>query len=235
MELGGNAPALVLYDADLALAANIITALKFSNAGQICVAPNRIFVDSKVYEDFKTHIVALAETTEVGFDKNLDIHTGPVINQKSWIRLKKLVDDAVLKGAQLLLGGDRPSNQVKGHFFSPTILSGVTDQMQIYHEEIFGPIISLISFNDEKDLTERSNLNNDGGLVAYVFTDNEKKAELIGRELHFGEIQINGVKYDIDLPHGGIGQSGFGHDCSKLALNDYHIVKRISKANKYVS
>ena len=235
MELGGNAPALVLYDADLALAANTIAALKFSNAGQICVAPNRIFVDSKVYEDFKTHIVGLAETTEVGFDKNSDIHTGPVINQKSWIRLKKLVDDAVMKGAQLLIGGDRPSNQVRGHFFSPTILSGVTDQMQIYHEEIFGPIISLISFNDEKDLTERSNLNNDGGLVAYVFTDNEKKAELIGRELHFGEIQINGVKYDIDLPHGGIGQSGFGHDCSKLALNDYHIVKRISKANKYVS
>ena len=82
MELGGNAPALVLYDADLALAANIITALKFSNAGQICVAPNRIFVDSKVYEDFKTHIVALAETTEVGFDKNLDIHTFKTLNNE---------------------------------------------------------------------------------------------------------------------------------------------------------
>ena len=103
--------------------------------------------------------------------------------------------------------------------------------MQVYQQETFGPIVSLISFSEETDLLKMANDCDEGGLTAYIFTTNQTRAEFYASKLRYGEIQINGVKYDIDLPHGGIGQSGIGHDCSSLALQDYLIQKRITCSN----
>ena len=102
--------------------------------------------------------------------------------------------------------------------------------MDIYRQEIFGPVIGMLSFADENRLASKANDCEDGGLTAYVFTRDLARAERYARALRYGEVQINGVKYDIDLPHGGVGQSGIGHDCSYLALHDYLSIKRITRA-----
>ena len=230
MELGGNAPVFVFEDADLDLAADIITDLKFSNAGQICVSPNRIFVADAVREDFTQKIVDRATVAKVGFDKTSDITTGPVIDARAWTRLKGLVDDAVSDGATLLEGGDRPAGLDAGHYFAPTVLTDVSETMEVYRQETFGPIVSIVSFETEDNLLHMANDCEEGGLTAYIFTRDLARAEHYAILLRYGEIQINGVKYDIDLPHGGIGQSGIGHDCSALALHDYLVQKRITRA-----
>jgi succinate-semialdehyde dehydrogenase/glutarate-semialdehyde dehydrogenase len=230
MELGGNAPVLVFEDADLDLAADIVTGVKFSNAGQICVSPNRVFVAKAVLEAFTQKVVDRARAAKVGFDKHANITTGPVIDESAWTRLKGLVDDAVAGGATLLAGGERPTGMNAGHFLAPTVLAGVTETMAVYREETFGPIVSIVPFDDKTDLLRMANDCEEGGLTAYVFTRDLARAEHFSAHLRYGEIQINGVKYDIDLPHGGIGQSGVGHDCSALALHDYLVQKRITRA-----
>ncbi|MCJ7874057.1 aldehyde dehydrogenase family protein [Phaeobacter sp. J2-8] len=230
MELGGNAPVLVFNDADLDRAADIVTTVKFNNAGQICVTPNRVFVERGVYDAFRDKVVARAKAAKVGFDRNADILTGPMIDGRAWKRVKGLIDDAVAKGATVLAGGDRPAGLEKGHFLAPTVLDGVTAEMQIYQNEIFGPVVSLIPFDDRDTILDRANEGDEGGLASYIFTADLALAEQMAHGLRYGEVQVNGVKYDIYLPHGGIGQSGIGHDCSRLALNDYLVVKRISRA-----
>lgn len=230
MELGGNAPVLVFADADLELAADIVSAVKFNNAGQICVAPNRVFVEAAIAEEFTAKIVARAKATKVGFDKAQAIVTGPLIDARAWKRVKGLIDDAVGQGATLLAGGDRPEGLGHGNFLAPTVLSGVTDKMEIFKNEIFGPVVSLIVFDDHATLLDRANGEDIGGLNSYIFTCDIAKAERFAAGLNVGEVQINGVKYDIDLPHGGVGQSGIGHDCSPLALQDYLNVKRVTRA-----
>ena len=100
--------------------------------------------------------------------------------------------------------------------------------MEVYKQETFGPIVSIIPFSDDRRLADMANDCEEGGLTAYIFTRNQTLAEYYSSILRYGEIQVNGVKYDIDLPHGGFGQSGIGHDCSSLALNDYLVQKRIT-------
>ncbi|SNT76245.1 aldehyde dehydrogenase family protein [Paracoccus seriniphilus] len=235
MELGGNAPALVFDDADVDQAVATLCGVKFSNAGQICVSPNRVFVHRRVLDSFTAKAVAHAKGATVGWDREADITTGPLINRKAFLRNKTLVDDAVEKGARLLAGGDRPASLSRGHYLAPTVLADVDDRMKVYRQESFGPIISIIPFDDDTPLAEMANDGEEGGLTAYVFTRDLARAEHYASLLRYGEIQINGVKYDIDLPHGGIGQSGIGHDCSALALHDYLVLKRVTRALPSVS
>lgn len=228
MELGGNAPVLVCKDADLEQAADIVSALKFNNAGQICVTPNRVFVDESVAEAFKAKVVERAQARSVGWGVRSEYNTGPLIDGKAWDRVDGLVQEAIADGAKLLVGGGRPEGLDRGFFYSPTVLDGVNSSMRIYREEIFGPVVSLIEFSDEEAVLKEAN-DTDAGLTAYVFTQDLAKADRFAARLRFGEIQINGVKYGIDLPHGGIKQSGISCDCSHLALEDYLAPKRISR------
>jgi len=229
MELGGNAPVLVFGDADLDLAADIVCALKFGNAGQICVTPNRVFVATEVADTFAKKVVARAKAVKIGFNKNAAIDMGPVIDGFAWQRIDGLVKEAVKNGAQLMTGGDRPAALESGYFYAPTVLNKVDDTMRIYREEIFGPVISLIEFTDDAQVLKAAN-DTEAGLTAYVFSRDLQQAERCADKLRFGEVQINGVKYGIDLPHCGLKQSGIGVDCSHLALHDYLAPKRVSRA-----
>lgn len=230
MELGGNAPVLVFSDADLDLAADVITALKFGNSGQICVAPNRVFAEAAVAEALSQKIVERATAVRVGFGRDEAIDMGPLIDARARVRIEALVADAMAEGAQLLAGGRAPEGLSGDAFYAPTVLGRVTASMRIAREEVFGPVVNLMVTPDGEEAMLRAANDTDAGLTAYVFTADAERARRCARALRFGEVQVNGVKYAINLPHGGFKQSGVGVDCSHFALDDYFAIKRISTA-----
>ncbi|EYT56599.1 aldehyde dehydrogenase [Leucobacter sp. UCD-THU] len=227
MELGGNAPALVFNDADLDLAVDIVAGLKFKNAGQICVTPNRVFVHTDIADTFTDMVVQRAETVRIGFGPEGTVDMGPLIEGSALNRIKGLVDDAVAKGATVLTGGGRAESENGGTYFQPTVLRDVTPDMRIYREEIFGPVVSILTFEDEQEALSQAN-DTDAGLSSFIFTPDADRIDRVSRGLRFGEVQVNGVKYGMDMPHGGIKQSGLGHDGSRYALHDYLALKRVS-------
>lgn len=231
MELGGNAPAIVFADADLDLAATLICGLKFSNSGQICVAPNRVLVEQSVFDEFAAKIVRHAGEVKIGHGRGSGATMGPLINGAARERIEGWVNEAIAQGASVLHGGRRPTNQPKGFYYEPTVLTGVTTAMRVCSDEVFGPVVSLLSFKDESDALAQANAT-DAGLSSFVFTRDHSRALRVSAALEFGEVMINGAKYGIDLPHGGIKQSGLGHDCSHLALHDYLTVKRITTSRR---
>ena len=232
MELGGNAPFIIFEDADFDKALDLAVILSFWNSGQICVAANRIFVHKNIYDKFLKAFVKRTSELKLGFGvkENPDVFMGPVVSRSDRDRMFDLVDDAVSKGATLEYGGEIPEGfPEKGNWIEPTVLSGMTSDMRVFREETFGPIAPIMCFETDDEVLALAN-DTEYGLASYIFTNNHKRIERFTDALEFGEIQINGVKYAIYLPHGGIKNSGIGHDCSHLALDDYLVKKRISTA-----
>ena len=227
MELGGNAPFIIFDDADIDTAINIGAAIKFGNCGQICVAANRFFVHEKVHDKFLKGLIDKAKNLKIGYSEDLDFEIGPLISKKSRDRISNLIKNTIDSGGNLEYGGGIP--KMNGNWFEPTVISGINESMSIFHEEIFGPVASIIKFKNEDEVLNQAN-KTQYGLASYLFTRDKKRIDKFVDELDFGEIHVNGIKYDIYLPHGGIKQSGVGHDCSELALEDYLIKKRISIA-----
>ncbi|NRT14982.1 succinate-semialdehyde dehydrogenase/glutarate-semialdehyde dehydrogenase [Flavobacterium sp. 28A] len=232
MELGGNAPFIVFEDADFDTALNLAIGLKFGNSGQICVAANRIFVHKNIYDKFLAAYIDRASKIKLGFsiDPNETVDMGPVVDRKARNRMFDLVADAVSKGAKLEYGGKIPEGfPENGNWMEPTVVSGITTDSRLFREETFGPVAGIMSFDTDDEVLEMAN-DTEYGLASYLFTNNHKRIQRFTEDLDFGEIQINGVKYAIYLPHGGIKNSGIGHDCSHLALDDYLVKKRVSTA-----
>jgi succinate-semialdehyde dehydrogenase/glutarate-semialdehyde dehydrogenase len=152
---------------------------------------------------------------------------GPLVNRQGQKRMKDIVSDAITKGATIETGGKIPEDFDKGYWFEPTVLSNVTTDMVAYQQETFGPIAPIFKFKTDEEALELAN-DTEYGLASYLFTKNVERQARFANELQFGEVQINGVKYAIYLPHGGIKNSGIGHDCSVLALDDYLIKKRVT-------
>lgn len=229
MELGGNAPFIVFEDADFDKALDLAIGLKFGNSGQICVAANRIYIHETIYDQFLAAYIQRAKSLKLGFGKDEKPDMGPVVTRSDRDRMFDLVDDAIAKGAKLETGGKIPEGKEIGNWIEPTVLSGVTSEMRVVQEEIFGPVAPIIKFSNDEEVLELAN-DTEYGLASYIFTNNHARIERFSTELQFGEVQVNGVKYSIYLPHGGIKNSGIGHDCSHLALDDYLVKKRISIA-----
>lgn len=232
MELGGNAPFIIFDDADFETALNLAVVLSFWNSGQICVAANRIFVHKNIYDKFLKAFIKRTSELKIGFGikENPDVFMGPVVSRSDRDRMFDLVDDAINKGAKLEYGGKIPKGFPEGgNWIEPTVVSGITPEMNLFRQETFGPVAGIMSFETDDEVLALAN-DTEYGLASYIFTNNHKRIERFTDELEFGEIQINGVKYAIYLPHGGIKNSGIGHDCSHLALDDYLVKKRISTA-----
>ena len=227
MELGGNAPAIVCEDADLSRALTDLSALKFGNCGQICVAPNRIFVHRSVYREFVDRFVEKASQQVVGFGRDSNISMGPLIDERAQRRMKQLVQTTLDEGAKLECGGKIPEDKKEGFFFEPTVFSDVRPEMTIFREEIFGPLASIIPFDDDEEALAMAN-DSTVGLSSYVYSNNINRVNFFSTGLEVGEVHVNGFKYAIYLPHGGVKESGLGHDCSHLALDDYLSKKRIT-------
>lgn len=227
LELGGNAPVLVFPDSDLDRAAREVAALKFGNCGQICVSPNRVFVHSDVLEEFARRLRQQAGQVRVGFGRENQPTMGPLIDGRARERVHALVTEALREGARLVCGGEMPPEAQKGFFYPPTVLQNVSSEMRVAREEIFGPVAALLPFNDEENVVQEAN-RTEHGLVAYLYTQDVRRCQRVAEQLEFGEVMINGFKYDIYLPHGGVKESGIGKDCSHFSLDDYLVKKRIT-------
>jgi len=229
MELGGNAPFIVFEDAAIDKALDLAIGIKFGNSGQICVAANRFFVHSSLYDTFLEKYIERVNKIKLGFGIDQKPDMGPMVTRNDRDRMFELIEDAVAKGGKVLIGGKIPSGKETGNWMEPTVISGMTTEMRLFQEETFGPIAPFMSFDNDEEVLALAN-DTEFGLASYIFTDSNERIHYFSEQLAFGEVQVNGVKYAIYLPHGGIKNSGIGHDCSHLALEDYLVKKRISIA-----
>jgi acyl-CoA reductase-like NAD-dependent aldehyde dehydrogenase len=201
LELGGKAPALVLEDADIELAAKQCISGAFKFSGQRCDAISRIFVDKKVAAKFSKKILKEAKKWKMGDPHDEDVKIGPLINQKAVDKVDLLVKDAKKKGAKVLLGGKK----AYGFFYEPTVLDKVTPKMKIAWEETFGPVVTIIPVKDYEEMIKLAN-ESEFGLDASVFTKDVDKALDAGMRLEDGTVNINAA------PAHGIGNFPFGGD-----------------------
>jgi acyl-CoA reductase-like NAD-dependent aldehyde dehydrogenase len=224
LELGGDAPVLVFEDADLDAAVADIVGLKLANAGQICVAPNRVFIHESIYEAFIEKAKALMESYRFLGDSGSGPELSPLCTEAS---LEQMVDfcQPANHGGTVVTGGKRAERL--GYFLEPTLIKDVDRSSKLTCEEIFGPIMPVMPFNDSEDIFAVAN-DTVYGLSAYVYTESLSRALEAEKRLLFGNILINEAFYSLQLPHGGLKQSGFGKDVSRLALDDYYDIKRIS-------
>jgi len=215
VELGGNAPVVVYPDADVVDAANKTVDLKFANCGQVCVSPNRCFVHASVYDEFVAAAKARAAETTMG----------PLISDKARQYVLGLVESAVADGAEVVCGGKAVDGP--GFFMEPTVLSNVVTKMKVAYEEIFGPVLPIIKYTDADDEIALAN-DTEYGLAAYVFTSGLKNGLRAARDIKAGSVCVNEPHYSVQLPHGGLKQSGVGKDCSRYSLEEYLTLKRVS-------
>jgi acyl-CoA reductase-like NAD-dependent aldehyde dehydrogenase len=215
VELGGNAPVLVYPDADLAKAAEKIVGLKFANTGQVCVSPNRCYVHDSILEEFTEKVLEITSSVEMG----------PMISSQERDNVLAMIDLAVKEGATIAAGGS--AKEGPGFFMQPTVLTGMTHGQTMCRKEIFGPVLPIYSFSDDEDEIALANDVSEG-LAAYVFTSNLSKALKAAQEIEAGSVCINEPHYSVELPHGGLKQSGVGKDCSRYSLEEYLTVKRVS-------
>ncbi len=227
LELGGNAPVVVMKDADVNVAANHTCDGKYGNSGQVCVAPNRIFVHEDVLDEFVSNVKQYVDNMSYDpKEKDGNVYIGPLVNSSAVERMESLVKDALSKGATLICGGAKPKDK-SGYYFEPTVLGNVNSDMIVYQEEIFGPIMPIIAFNDEDDIVKLAN-DTQYGLAAYIYTNDLKNAMNISKSIDSGSVCVNEPFYAFQLPHGGCKQSGIGKDCSKYSLIEYYTVQRVS-------
>jgi succinate-semialdehyde dehydrogenase/glutarate-semialdehyde dehydrogenase len=198
-------------------------------SGQICVSPNRFLIHEKVYDRFLKKFTERANKLITGFGIEEKPDMGPLVTSGDRERIFKMIEDDIASGAKLVTGGGIPKEKKTGNFIEPTILSGITPESRCFREEIFLPVAPMMKFSTLDEAIELGN-DTEYRLVSYIFSSNEKYIRRLSEELNFGEVMVNGVKYAIYLPHGGIKESGIGHDCSYLDLNDYLVMKRITTA-----
>ena len=228
LELGGNAPVIVYPDFDLETAAQRIVDLKLANAGQVCVSPNRCFVHRDQLNDFVAFATQRMAQYRYGAGAGEELRVGPVMTARHLQGLLEKVEYARQQGAQIVHGGARPPQKIcpRGHYMEPTL--AICDrEYELCREEIFGPILPVIAYNDEVDVIEWAN-DSPYGLASYVFTHDVEKANACAERLEYGSICINEPFYSIELPHGGLKQSGVGKDCSHLSLEEYFSIKRVT-------
>lgn len=230
LELGGHAPFIVFKDADLDKTADDLLASKFRNAGQTCVCTNRVYVHKSVVDKFSEIFAKKVRELVVGNGSDSGVTIGPLIDKAAVDKVESQVKDAVEKGAEVLVGGNRLSNgeYSKGNFFEPTILVNATHDMKISHEETFGPIAPIFSFETEKEAIEYAN-SSEYGLASYIFTKDASRIIRVSEALDYGIVGINDPMPTVaQAPFGGLKESGFGREGGRQGIEDYLEYKYLS-------
>ena len=223
LELGGKAPCIVFEDADLDLAVAGALHSRFDNCGQVCTCNERMYVQASIYDAFMTRFMEKVKALKMGDPSLEETDIGPKMNESGVVHMEKLVAESLAAGATLLSGGKRPTGAdfEKGFWYEPTILENVTQDMNIVHEEIFGPVLPVIKFEEYEEVINYAN-DCDYGLAAMVFTDDMNKIMRLHDDLEFGEIYINrGHGEQHQGFHNGLKLSGTGGEDGRYGLEQY--------------
>lgn len=226
MELGGNAPLIVFGDADLEVAVDGAVAAKMRNMGEACTAANRIFVHSSLAEDFSDKLAQRLGALVVGDGAAAGTDVGPLVEPKALDKVEALVADAVAKGARVLCGGNRPEGS--GYFYAPTVLAGVSPDAEMMHQEIFGPVAAVVSFETEDEVVALAN-DTPWGLAGYLFTQDLDRAFRVGEALQVGMVGLNtGIVSNPAAPFGGVKASGLGREGGTTGIEEFLETKYMS-------
>lgn len=223
MELGGNAPFIVFDDADIDAAVEGAMISKFRNAGQTCVCSNRLLVQDGIFDEFSKRLTQRVKALKVGDGTQADVAIGPLINDKASSNVMAMIDDAVNHGATVLAGGQRASAGER--FIEPTVLSDCKTSMQVFSDEIFGPVAPLFRFSTEDEAIKMAN-NTEVGLACYFYARDVGRIWRVAEALEYGIVGINeGAVSNPAAPFGGVKESGQGREGSKYGLDDYTEIK----------
>ena len=221
LELGGNAPFIVFDDADVDAAVKGAMVSKFRNSGQTCVCVNRLFAQDKVYEEFVAKLSSAVAALKVGNGLENGIEIGPLINKKGVEKVKQFVGDAVEKGAVIVQGG----KELNGLYYDPAVLSGVTSNMMIAKEEIFGPVAPVFRFSTEEEVIQMAN-DTEYGLASYFYSKDVSRCWRVAEALESGMVGINeGLISTTVAPFGGVKESGMGREGSKYGMDYFMEIK----------
>ena len=229
LELGGKSPTIVMPDADIELAAKGVAYGIFSSAGQACIAGSRLFVHHSIYDQFLKRLVEITKALRVGHPETAGVHLGSLINPKHLASVDAYVQLAKQEGGQVVVGGQAltDGDLAKGSYYLPTIITGLNNTAQTCQEEIFGPVLVVMKYDDEADLITQAN-DSCFGLAAGIWTENYRKAWQIARALEVGTVWINTYKkFSISAPFGGFKESGIGREKGRLGILSYMQQKSI--------
>lgn len=228
LELGGNAPVIVMPDVDLEQVTAGAVISKFRNNGQVCVAPQRFLVHRTVADAFADSVARRASGLRMGSGLDAEVQVGPLINARQRDRVEALVADAASHGVEVRAGGHRPAGLPHGYFFEPTVLSGVRPDMPVFQEEIFGPVMPVVTFDELDEALALAN-RTPYGLAAYVWTNDLRAAVKLSEGLEFGIVGVNEwAPHATEAPFGGWKQSGLGHESGAEGLAEYLETKLVS-------
>jgi succinate-semialdehyde dehydrogenase / glutarate-semialdehyde dehydrogenase len=231
MELGGNAPFLIFDDADLAAAVDGAMIAKFRNIGQACTAANRFIVHEAIADEFAARVTERVQAFKVGRGTEEGVQIGPLINADAVEKADALVRDATYRGAKVLTGGH--SIDGPGTFYEPTVVTGVRPGSEILREEIFGPVLSIVTFGDEDEAVRIAN-DTEYGLVGYAYTKDLARGQRLIESLQTGMLGLNvGVVSNAAAPFGGVKQSGIGREGGFEGIREYLSTKYTLTPNPF--
>jgi succinate-semialdehyde dehydrogenase/glutarate-semialdehyde dehydrogenase len=223
LELGGHAPAIVFADADLDHTVENIVASRFRHAGQTCICVQRVIAAASIAAELTARLEKRIARLRVGNGRDPEVEVGPLIHEGARQRVMEHLDDALARGARIVVGGRELNlpDPNRGCFFEPTLLDGVTPQMRVMSEETFGPLLTMSRFQTEAEAISLANAT-DYGLAAYLFTNDAARIHRLVERLHFGTIGINDTRIiHPALPFGGIGESGIGRENGAEGIDEY--------------
>ena len=225
MELSGHSPFIVFDDADIKKATDMAIAAKFRNNGQVCISPNRFYIQETKKDEFVNLFVEKTKKLKIGDGMDPSVQLGPITTKKRLNEIEELVETTKKEGAKVLLGGKRPSGFNKGYFYEPTIFDNVKDDFTIMKVEPFGPLVPMLSFKSFDEVIERAN-NHELGLSSYICTNSMETAHKASELMETGTVAVNTPQVALaEAPFGGIKQAGYGREGASMAIKDYLNVK----------
>ena len=225
MELSGHSPFIVFDDADINKATDMAITSKFRNNGQVCISPNRFYIQESKKDEFIESFISKAKKLKIGNGMDKDVDLGPLTTEKRLNEIEDLVEVTKKEGAKVLLGGKRPSGFNKGYFYEPTVFDNVNDDFTIMTQEPFGPLVPMLSFKNFDEVIDRAN-KNDLGLCSYICTNSMEQAHRASELMETGVVAVNTPVVAIaEAPFGGIKQTGYGREGGSNAIKDYLNVK----------
>ncbi len=227
LELGGKSAAIVCEDADPAQIVPALANASVINSGQACAAQTRILIPQSRYEEYVAALATAYESMNMGDPANPVTELGPMIHERHFQRVKAYIQTGLDEGARLVTGGQTPAELEPGDFIQPTLLADVSNDMRVAREEIFGPVVCAIPYDDIDDAIRIAN-DSDMGLSGSVWTSDVEAGLEIGRRIHAGNFSINGFTMDVAAPFGGYKRSGLGRELGEEGLHDYLEFKTIN-------